>query len=89
MDARLEILREQRKGLAPMTDPLCLSGPPEDDETRYTCARSDGTLTCVHCDGSHAHRHEGEHCPVDCKRGHSSCEVMSAGELREYMKEDL
>jgi len=35
-----------------------------DDETRYICGRSDGTLTCVHCDGSCAHRHEHGHCLV-------------------------
>ncbi|KKM90516.1 hypothetical protein LCGC14_1237760 [marine sediment metagenome] len=60
-----------------------------DDETRYICGRSDGTLTCVRCRGSHAHRHEHGHCPVVCKRGHSSCEPMSADELILYMEEGV
>ena len=58
----------------------------DETETRYICGRNDGMFTCVHCDGSHAHRHEHGHCTVDCKRGHSSCEVMSVDELKEYME---
>ena len=58
----------------------------DETEIRYTCARSDGTLTCVHCPGSYAHEHEHGHCPVACRRGHSSCVAMSADELIAYME---
>ena len=58
----------------------------DETDTRYICTRNDGTLTCVHCVGAYAHEHEHGHCPVGCKRGHSSCEAMSAGELFLYME---
>lgn len=61
----------------------------DETETRYICGRSDGTWTCQLCSGSYAHRHEGEHCPVVCRRGHSSCEAMRADELLEYEEVDV
>ena len=64
-----------------------MTPPMDETEPRYICARSDGTLTCVHCDGSYAHEHEHEHCTVVCKRGHSSCVAMSAEELIAYEEE--